>query len=141
MAKPTHGQIPCQLARADTPPTAHQSVRDRGRPCLAGNEALRKRWRGGRPGRRAPVHLGDAAADAHPPPDRTGAPVLMACFDLLFLDNERLTGQPYRQRRALLEDLELPAGTFQTVPAAVGEGEAMLAAARQQDLEGCWPSG
>lgn len=69
-------------------------------------------------------------------PTTTGVPVLMAVFDLLFVDDELLIRRPYRQRRTLLENLELPSSAFQVIPAAAGAGQAMLAAVRQQDLEG-----
>lgn len=65
-----------------------------------------------------------------------GVPLLLAVFDLLYLDGELLTALPYHQRRGLLEALDLPGEAAQLVPAVVGDGDAMRAAVTAQDLEG-----
>jgi bifunctional non-homologous end joining protein LigD len=63
-------------------------------------------------------------------------PVVYAIFDLLYLDGLVLMDEPYEERRARLEALEL-AGPAWRVPAAhVGEGERLLEATREQGLEG-----
>jgi bifunctional non-homologous end joining protein LigD len=67
---------------------------------------------------------------------RGGAPVLLAVFDLLYLDDTLLIRKPYRQRRAMLEELNLAGAAFRTVPVVFGDGEAMLVAVREQELEG-----
>jgi bifunctional non-homologous end joining protein LigD len=67
---------------------------------------------------------------------RRGAPVTYLVFDLLWLDGRLLTGLPYRERRRLLEELEVAGGAWQTVASFPGAGSALLAATRQQGLEG-----
>ena len=57
-------------------------------------------------------------------------------FDLCYLDGVSLLDQPYRARRAALEDLDLRGPSWRTTPASLGEGLAMLRAAREYDLEG-----
>jgi bifunctional non-homologous end joining protein LigD len=64
------------------------------------------------------------------------APAGLLVFDLLWLDDELLTGRPYRQRRELLDQLGLAGPSCQTVPWVVGHGQAMLDAVVDQDLEG-----
>jgi bifunctional non-homologous end joining protein LigD len=63
-------------------------------------------------------------------------PVFCVLFDLLYLDGRSLLDQPYQRRRQLLEDLTLMGDVWQVTPAHVGEGTAMLASARQNQLEG-----
>jgi bifunctional non-homologous end joining protein LigD len=67
---------------------------------------------------------------------RRGAPVTYLAFDLLWLDGRLLTGLPYTERRRLLEDLEVAGDTWQTVGSFPGAGTALLAATREQGLEG-----
>jgi len=63
-------------------------------------------------------------------------PVIYEAFDLLYLDGHATTALAYRDRRALLEGLDL-AGKHVATPAAhVGDGQAMLDASRAQGLEG-----
>jgi len=62
-------------------------------------------------------------------------PVSYLVFDLLALRGKDLTGQPYAQRRALLEALDLT-GTRAVVPPVFADGPATLAAAREYALEG-----
>ena len=76
-------------------------------------------------------------------PGRPGAgllaavPVTLIIFDVLRSGREDLAGSPYVLRRALLEDLdpEVP-GSVQVPPAFPGDAAALLAATREQDLEG-----
>lgn len=63
-------------------------------------------------------------------------PVFYVLFDLLFVDGRPLMDQPYTNRREQLEELTLLGANWQVTPAHVGQGNAMLAAARQNHLEG-----
>ena len=61
-------------------------------------------------------------------------PVTYLVFDLLQLGDDDLTRRPLRERRALLETLPLPPSA-QLSP-AYDDGESLLAATREQGLEG-----
>jgi len=63
-------------------------------------------------------------------------PVSYVIFDLLYLDGRTTMKLPYRERRALLEGLELRGPAWQTPAYHVGEGRELLAAAAEQRLEG-----
>jgi bifunctional non-homologous end joining protein LigD len=63
-------------------------------------------------------------------------PVRYLVFDLLHLDGRSVMDRTYVHRRDLLEQLTLLGPTWQVPPSHVGEGAAMLAAAREQALEG-----
>jgi bifunctional non-homologous end joining protein LigD len=63
-------------------------------------------------------------------------PVVYVVFDLLYLDGEDVTGEPYTRRRELLEGLELTGESWQTPGYAVGHAKELLAASREQGLEG-----
>ena len=63
-------------------------------------------------------------------------PVVYIIFDLLYLDGQDLTGEPYTRRRELLEGLELKGDAWQTPGYAVGHAEELLAASKEQGLEG-----
>ncbi|HEV2790631.1 MAG TPA: DNA ligase D, partial [Solirubrobacterales bacterium] len=63
-------------------------------------------------------------------------PVVYVIFDLLYLDGSDLTGLPYRERRKLLEALELSGESWQTPGHSVGHAEELLEASREQGLEG-----
>jgi bifunctional non-homologous end joining protein LigD len=63
-------------------------------------------------------------------------PVVYVIFDLLYLDGQDLTGESYRRRRELLEGLELKGDHWQTPSYAVGHAEELLAASKEQGLEG-----
>jgi bifunctional non-homologous end joining protein LigD len=63
-------------------------------------------------------------------------PVVYIVFDLLYLDGYDLTGLPYERRRELLEQLELQGESWQTPGYSVGRAEELLAASREQGLEG-----
>ena len=64
------------------------------------------------------------------------APVSYMIFDLLYLDGHTTIALPYRERRALLEGLELKGPAWQTPAYHAGEGRELLAAAAEQRLEG-----
>ena len=63
-------------------------------------------------------------------------PVVYVVFDLLYLDGEDLMGQPYARRRELLEGLGLSGESWQTPGHSVGRAKELLAASREQGLEG-----
>ena len=63
-------------------------------------------------------------------------PVTYVIFDLLYADGESLIGLPYEERRARLEALELEGESWQTPAHHRGDGAALLAASKQQGLEG-----
>jgi bifunctional non-homologous end joining protein LigD len=71
---------------------------------------------------------------------RRDVPVAFAVFDVLALDGEPTTNLPYKERRALLETLELPGG-FWFVPPAFDDGPALFATMCEQGFEGSWRSG
>jgi ATP dependent DNA ligase domain len=63
-------------------------------------------------------------------------PVVFMVFDLLWLDGQLLTDRPWAQRRAKLEALELAGPAWQMTPSFVDQGERVVAATRDQGLEG-----
>jgi bifunctional non-homologous end joining protein LigD len=63
-------------------------------------------------------------------------PVTYMIFDVLYLNGRLVMGLPYAERRAMLDELELSGPNWGTPPSAPGEGDAMLAAARENALEG-----
>ncbi len=63
-------------------------------------------------------------------------PVSYVIFDLLYLDGHTTMELPYRERRTLLEGLELKGPAWQTPAYHAGEGRELLAAAAEQRLEG-----
>ncbi|HEV2075118.1 MAG TPA: DNA ligase D [Thermoleophilaceae bacterium] len=64
------------------------------------------------------------------------APVVYMAFDLLHLDGRSLLDRPWRERRKLLEDLELTGAAWDTPRYHEGDGAAFLAASRERGLEG-----
>jgi bifunctional non-homologous end joining protein LigD len=63
-------------------------------------------------------------------------PVVYVVFDLLYFDGYDLTGLPYERRRELLEQLQLEGESWQTPAYSVGRAAELLAASREQGLEG-----
>src|SRR5687768_15699788 len=63
-------------------------------------------------------------------------PVRYLVFDLLYLDGRSTVERSYLQRRDMLEQLTLMGPSWQVPPAHIGEGAAMLQAARDTGLEG-----
>jgi bifunctional non-homologous end joining protein LigD len=63
-------------------------------------------------------------------------PVTYEIFDLLFLEGRSTTALAWRDRRRLLEQLALSGAAWQTPPAPVGAGEAMMTFARDHEMEG-----
>jgi bifunctional non-homologous end joining protein LigD len=67
---------------------------------------------------------------------RKSNPVAYMAFDLLHLDGRSLLDLPYRERRELLEGLELKGPHWDTSGRRESGGEAFLAASRERGLEG-----
>jgi bifunctional non-homologous end joining protein LigD len=67
---------------------------------------------------------------------KSEAPVTWVAFDVCYLDGVSFLDQPYLARRAALEDLDLSGPSGRTTPASLGDGLAMLRAAKEFDLEG-----
>ena len=63
-------------------------------------------------------------------------PVVCMFFDVLWVEGHTTLSLPYHERRALLEALHLDGPAWQTPPATVGRGEAVLATATELGLEG-----
>jgi bifunctional non-homologous end joining protein LigD len=63
-------------------------------------------------------------------------PVVYVVFDLLYFDGYDLTGLPYERRRELLDQLELEGESWQVPGYSVGHADQLLAASREQGLEG-----
>jgi bifunctional non-homologous end joining protein LigD len=63
-------------------------------------------------------------------------PVTYVAFDILHLDGRSTLGLPYRERRALLDGLELDGPHWRAPASHVGDGEDMVRASRDQGLEG-----
>ncbi len=63
-------------------------------------------------------------------------PVTYFVFDVLHLGGRSTLGLPYRERRELLESLNLAGPSWRTPPAWFGDGAAVLAASAEQGLEG-----
>jgi bifunctional non-homologous end joining protein LigD len=63
-------------------------------------------------------------------------PVTFMIFDLLWQDGRSLLDRPYLERRAALKALALDGDRWRTPDHVVGEGDALLAAAKAQRLEG-----
>src|SRR5581483_9647134 len=59
-----------------------------------------------------------------------------AAFDLLYLDGRSLMERPYRERREALHGLGAPNGAWRVPAAHPGQGARLLAATREQGLEG-----
>jgi len=63
-------------------------------------------------------------------------PVTYVIFDLLWLDGHSLMELPYAERRRLLAELRLEGEHWRAPPHHEGQGSALLAATREQGLEG-----
>jgi bifunctional non-homologous end joining protein LigD len=66
----------------------------------------------------------------------TATPITYLVFDVLHLDGRSLLDLPYAERRDLLESLALSGRSWQTPPWFRGGGAAVLAASKEQGLEG-----
>jgi bifunctional non-homologous end joining protein LigD len=65
-----------------------------------------------------------------------GNPVTYVIFDLLHRDGRSLLETPYEERRAVLDGLELDGAAWRVPAYHRGNGAALLAATREQGLEG-----
>ena len=65
-----------------------------------------------------------------------GAPVTYVIFDLLHRDGRSLLDTPYEQRREQLDQLDLDGAAWRVPAFHRGNGSALLAATREQGLEG-----
>ena len=63
-------------------------------------------------------------------------PITYMIFDVLYADGRSVIELPYTERQEILQELTLQGPSWRVSPAAVGEGQAMLEAARQHVLEG-----
>ena len=63
-------------------------------------------------------------------------PITYVIFDLLYLDGVPTLELPYEQRRKALDELGLRGPRWQTPPSFQGSGEDVLAASKDQGLEG-----
>jgi bifunctional non-homologous end joining protein LigD len=63
-------------------------------------------------------------------------PVSYVVFDLLYLDGRSRVGEPYTERRRLLEETVVPSGTLQIATSVPGQGKALYGAASERGLEG-----
>lgn len=63
-------------------------------------------------------------------------PVWFVLFDVLWADGRSLMDEPYTRRRAVLEELTIAGPAWQITPAHVGQGAAMMDAAKRNGLEG-----
>jgi len=63
-------------------------------------------------------------------------PVVFAAFDVLWLDGELVTARPQRDRRGVLEALDLRGPAWQTAPLLDASPEDLLAACTELGLEG-----
>jgi bifunctional non-homologous end joining protein LigD len=63
-------------------------------------------------------------------------PVVVMLFDVLWLEGHSTLALPYRERRRLLERLQLGGPAWQTPPFHEGNGAAVLQTARELGLEG-----
>lgn len=67
---------------------------------------------------------------------KTQVPVLYVLFDVLWADGKSTMSLPYTERRRILEELTIVGPAWQMTPSHVGQGTAMLRAARNSGLEG-----
>ena len=63
-------------------------------------------------------------------------PVTYLLFDVLHVNGRSTLDVPYRERREILEKLTLKGPSWEVPPTNVGEGDAVLEAARKTNLEG-----
>ncbi len=65
-----------------------------------------------------------------------GVGIAYMIFDVLALDGRSLLAEPYAERRAVLEALELDGSHWHTPPQSEGGGDLILATSREQRMEG-----
>jgi len=91
---------------------------------------------GGRPSFAALQQRMHASSAARARRAARSTPVTLLVFDLLHLEGRSTVGLAHADRRALLEGLGLSGPSWLTPPAFRGGGPAVLAASREQGLEG-----
>lgn len=64
------------------------------------------------------------------------APVSFMAFDVLEVGTKDLIAEPYRERRHILEELELNGSHWRTPAIRIGEGTALFEATKEMGLEG-----
>jgi len=64
------------------------------------------------------------------------SPAAFFASDVVWLEGHDTTALPFRQRRRLLERIELSGPSWHTSPTSAGDGTALLTAAREQGLAG-----
>src|SRR5262249_54301911 len=64
------------------------------------------------------------------------SPVAFLAFDVLWVDGERVTHRPLRDRKAILADLSLDGPAWREAPWQIGGGRALLGACDELRLEG-----
>jgi bifunctional non-homologous end joining protein LigD len=79
------------------------------------------------------MHVNDAAQIAAL---SRSVPIVYVLFDVLYLDGRSLHSEPYAERRAILESLNLIGPHWQITPSYVNRGQRMLDAARKHGMEG-----
>ncbi|HSH58921.1 MAG TPA: hypothetical protein VK988_04620, partial [Acidimicrobiales bacterium] len=79
---------------------------------------------------------GEARSDAALRRLAEHSPVTFFAADVVWLEGHGTAALPHRERRALLEQLELAGPAWQAVPVHPGEGSALLTAAATQGLAG-----
>jgi bifunctional non-homologous end joining protein LigD len=79
------------------------------------------------------MHVGDPSVAGRL---SRSVPAVLLVFDVLRMDGQLLTGLPYRERRQLLEHLEVDGPSWHTPAAFEGSAPDALAASRSQGLEG-----
>ena len=78
------------------------------------------------------MHLSSAPTKAQ----RRAVPIVYMIFDVLYLKDRLLMGLPYRDRRAILNQMKLSDEKWQTPPSYTENPQALLEAARENGLEG-----
>ena len=91
---------------------------------------------GGRPDPTALARRLSAKGDAALRRLATRSPAAFFATDVVWLEGHDTTALPYRQRRRLLERLELSGPSWHASPSSPGDGAALLVAARAQGLAG-----
>ncbi|HET7488067.1 MAG TPA: DNA polymerase ligase N-terminal domain-containing protein [Acidimicrobiales bacterium] len=90
----------------------------------------------GRPDAGALARRLEARGDAAARRLATRSPAAFLAADVVWLEGHDTTPLPFRQRRLLLERLEVAGPAWRTTPSAPGEGTTLLAAATDQGLAG-----
>lgn len=63
-------------------------------------------------------------------------PITYMIFDVLYADGRSTIELPYTDRQEILQEITLQGSSWRVSPAAIGDGDGMLEAARQHVLEG-----